>query len=123
MIYGCGTSCTYWQYSEGTRAHTVSVISYSQTLQQIVSVGKQNQLGNKLTWTFLVLVVIFVSMQMNYLNKALDLFNTGIVTPVYYVMFTTLVITASAILLKEWQHLKPEVRTSTIILSVQQEFT
>lgn len=35
---------------------------------------------------------------MNYLNKALDLFNTAIVSPIYYVMFTTLTITASAIL-------------------------
>jgi hypothetical protein len=30
--------------------------------------------------------------QMNYLNKALDLFNTAIVSPVYYVMFTVLTI-------------------------------
>ena len=36
--------------------------------------------------------------QMNYLNKALDLFNTAIVSPIYYVMFTTFTITASAIL-------------------------
>ena len=41
--------------------------------------------------------------QMNYLNKALDLFNTAIVTPVYYVMFTTLTVTASMILLPEPQ--------------------
>ncbi|XP_054263935.1 magnesium transporter NIPA2-like [Macrosteles quadrilineatus] len=70
--------------------------------------GSQNELGNWLTWSFLVLVVVFISIQMNYLNKALDLFNTGIVTPVYYVMFTTLVITASAILFKEWVHLSAE---------------
>uniref|UniRef100_A0A1B6FJ15 Magnesium transporter NIPA2 n=1 Tax=Cuerna arida TaxID=1464854 RepID=A0A1B6FJ15_9HEMI len=76
-------------------------------LKETVS-GEQNELTNWLTWTFLILVVIFVSIQMNYLNKALDLFNTGIVTPVYYVMFTTLVITASAILFKEWYHLSAE---------------
>lgn len=35
---------------------------------------------------------------MNYLNKALDLFNTAIVSPIYYVMFTTFTITASVIL-------------------------
>jgi len=45
---------------------------------------------------------------MNYLNKALDLYNTGIVTPVYYVVFTTLVITASAILFHEWQRMSAE---------------
>lgn len=36
--------------------------------------------------------------QMNYLNKALDLFNTAIVSPIYYVMFTLLTITASNIM-------------------------
>ena len=36
--------------------------------------------------------------QMNYLNKALDLFNTAIVSPIYFVMFTTFTILASAIL-------------------------
>lgn len=37
---------------------------------------------------------------MNYLNKALDLFNTAIVSPVYYVMFTTLTIMASIIMFR-----------------------
>jgi hypothetical protein len=40
---------------------------------------------------------------MNYLNKALDLFNTAIVTPMYYVMFTTLTIIASTIMYPEKQ--------------------
>lgn len=44
---------------------------------------------------------------MNYLNKALDIFSTSIVTPIYYVIFTSLVIAASAILFKEWKHMKP----------------
>ena len=35
---------------------------------------------------------------MNYLNKALDLFNTAIVSPIYYVMFTVFTISASVIL-------------------------
>ena len=37
-------------------------------------------------------VVCCILTQMNYLNKALDLFNTAIVSPVYYVMFTVLTI-------------------------------
>ena len=44
------------------------------------------------------LVGICVVTQMNYLNKALDLFNTAIVSPIYYVMFTTFTIIASIIL-------------------------
>lgn len=42
---------------------------------------------------------------MNYLNRALDLFNTGIVTPVYYVLFTTFVVLASALLFREWEYM------------------
>lgn len=40
--------------------------------------------------------------QINYLNKALDTFNTAVVTPIYYVMFTTLTIVASGIMFKDW---------------------
>ncbi len=36
--------------------------------------------------------------QIDYLNKALDLFNTAVVSPIYYVMFTLLSITASVIM-------------------------
>lgn len=43
---------------------------------------------------------------MNYLNKALDLFNTAIVTPIYYVMFTTLTIAASMIMMREEQSVR-----------------
>lgn len=70
--------------------------------------GSRNELTNWLTYAFLVLVIVCVMIQMTYLNKALDLFNTGIVTPVYYVMFTTLVLIASAILFREWQNLSAE---------------
>lgn len=67
-----------------------------------------NEIGNWLTWMFLFNVIFCVTLQMNYLNKSLDLFNTSIVSPVYYVFFTTLVITASAILFREWGHMKAE---------------
>lgn len=59
----------------------------------------------KILLLLLLFVISCILVQMNYLNKALDLFNTNIVTPVYYVFFTTLVLIASAILFKEWQNL------------------
>lgn len=65
---------------------------------------------------FIVLLITFVCIQMNYLNKALDTFNTSVVTPVYYVMFTSLVITASTILFKEWEHLQLNVRGFVIVV-------
>ncbi|KAL2346056.1 hypothetical protein Fmac_000056 [Flemingia macrophylla] len=54
------------------------------------------------TWFFLTVAVICIVTQLNYLNKALDTFNTAIVSPVYYVMFTTLTIIASVIMFKDW---------------------
>lgn len=44
------------------------------------------------------IVVACLLTQMNYLNKSLDLFNTAIVSPIYYVMFTLLTIIASVIM-------------------------
>ena len=38
--------------------------------------------------------------QINYLNKALDVFNTAIVSPIYYVLFTVATISASAIMFR-----------------------
>ncbi|XP_043917347.1 magnesium transporter NIPA3 [Protopterus annectens] len=55
-----------------------------------------------LTYILLVSLILSVTTQINYLNKALDIFNTSIVTPIYYVFFTTIVITCSVILFKEW---------------------
>jgi hypothetical protein len=40
--------------------------------------------------------------QMVYLNRALDVFNTAVVTPLLYVVFTGCVILASAVLFREW---------------------
>ncbi|KAJ7967197.1 Protein of unknown function (DUF803) [Quillaja saponaria] len=54
------------------------------------------------TWFFFTVAAICVITQLNYLNKALDTFSTAIVSPVYYVMFTTLTIIASAIMFKDW---------------------
>ncbi|XP_018584795.2 magnesium transporter NIPA2-like [Scleropages formosus] len=70
--------------------------------------------GNPLSWVLLISLVICVSTQINYLNKALDIFNTSLVTPIYYVYFTTSVLTCSAILFKEWEHMGPSDIIGTI---------
>ncbi|XP_066364425.1 probable magnesium transporter NIPA3 isoform X2 [Miscanthus floridulus] len=43
-----------------------------------------NQLIYPETWFFMLVVATCVLTQMNYLNKALDTFNTAIVSPIYY---------------------------------------
>lgn len=62
----------------------------------------ENQFFYYETWLFVMVVVTCVLTQMVYLNKALDSFNTAIVSPVYYVMFTSLTIVASVIMFKDW---------------------
>ncbi|CAD5319082.1 unnamed protein product [Arabidopsis thaliana] len=61
-----------------------------------------SQIGYPQTWLFVMVAVTCVVTQLIYLNKALDTFNAAIVSPVYYVMFTTLTIVASAIMFKDW---------------------
>ena len=65
-------------------AATVSAAACAKSLPALCAAGQ--------------IVVFCVLTQMNYLNKALDLFNTAIVSPIYYVMFTTLTVAANIIL-------------------------
>lgn len=62
-----------------------------------------NQFTNWLTWFCIISLILTVSVQMNYLNKALDIYNTPMVAALYYVFFTSAVLTASAILFRELQ--------------------
>ncbi|XP_056638538.1 magnesium transporter NIPA2 [Diorhabda sublineata] len=69
---------------------------------------RENSVNDGVTnyWLLFVLslIILFcICIQMNYLNKSLDLFSTSVVTPIYYVMFTTFVIIASSILFEEWK--------------------
>ncbi|MCL7041046.1 hypothetical protein MKW94_028456 [Papaver nudicaule] len=54
------------------------------------------------TWIFAMVSVSCIVTQLNYLNKALDTFNTALVSPIYYAMFTSLTIFASAIMFKDY---------------------
>eukprot|EP00250_Pteridium_aquilinum_P016253 c23026_g1_i2 orf=716-1846(-) len=65
----------------------------------------ENQFFYFETWLFVMVVITCVLTQMNYLNKALDSFNTAVVSPTYYVLFTSLTIVASIIMFKDWDGL------------------
>ncbi|XP_069604731.1 magnesium transporter NIPA2-like isoform X2 [Ranitomeya imitator] len=58
-----------------------------------------------LTWLLLLCLVICISVQIHFLNRALDVFTASLVTPIYYVLFTSSVLICSAILFEEWRHL------------------
>ncbi|KNA09369.1 hypothetical protein SOVF_154140 isoform B [Spinacia oleracea] len=66
-----------------------------------------NQLIYPQTWAFSMIVAACIITQMNYLNKALDTFNTAVVSPIYYVMFTSFTILASVIMFKDWNRQNP----------------
>lgn len=70
-----------------------------------VFLGINDDLGTGLFWFLLFSVITSVTVQMNYLNKALDIFETSLVTPIYYVLFTTFVLIASSILFKEYSRI------------------
>ncbi|XP_018588870.2 magnesium transporter NIPA2-like [Scleropages formosus] len=71
-------------------------------------------LREPLFWALLLCLVACVSAQINYLNKALDVFNTSVVTPIYYVFFTAAVVACSVILFKEWLRMTPDNVLGTI---------
>ncbi|CAN1305515.1 Probable magnesium transporter NIPA4 [Linum perenne] len=72
-----------------------------------LTLSGMNQLIYPQTWAFTLVVITCVLTQMNYLNKALDTFNTAVVSPIYYVMFTSLTILASVIMFKDWDRQSP----------------
>lgn len=64
----------------------------------ILSIRGQNQFTYWFTYFLLGFIIVTLLVEINYLNKALELFNTAAVTPTYYVMFTAATIITSIIL-------------------------
>ncbi|GAA5867009.1 hypothetical protein JCM8547_008407 [Rhodosporidiobolus lusitaniae] len=62
--------------------------------------GDKSQWGKWFLWFLLAFCVITLLLEVNYLNKALELFNTAMVTPVYFVIFTSCTLVTSIILHK-----------------------
>ncbi|XP_027357990.1 probable magnesium transporter NIPA6 [Abrus precatorius] len=54
------------------------------------------------TWIFMMVAISCIVTQLNYLNMALDTFNTAVVSPIYYALFTSFTILASAIMFKDY---------------------
>jgi protein-S-isoprenylcysteine O-methyltransferase Ste14 len=71
-------------------------VAYQQTFHG------HNQLKNWMTYACVAVLVICIFVQMNFLNRALDVYNTTVVTPIYYVFFTTCVVVGSIVLYKEF---------------------
>ncbi|GMK56854.1 hypothetical protein CspeluHIS016_0306940 [Cutaneotrichosporon spelunceum] len=66
----------------------------------ITSIQGDSQVKNWFFWFLLVFVVVTLLIEINYLNKALELFNTSMVVPVYFCYFTSATMITSFILYK-----------------------
>ncbi|KAG9139135.1 hypothetical protein Leryth_019109, partial [Lithospermum erythrorhizon] len=79
-----------------------------------LTIEESNQFKYFQTWIFVTVLICCCILQLNYLNKALDVFNTAVVSPVYYVMFTILTIFASMIMFKDWDNHKASMIVTEI---------
>ncbi|KAJ3235833.1 hypothetical protein HDU81_011412 [Chytriomyces hyalinus] len=69
-------------------------------------------------WTFYLLIVFVCCCgvtQINYLNKALNIFSTAIVTPIYFVFFTTATLICSAVLFRDFSFSNPQQLVSALV--------
>ncbi|RXK40813.1 hypothetical protein M231_01872 [Tremella mesenterica] len=64
----------------------------------VTSIQGDNQVKNWFFWFLFVFVVITLLTEINYLNKALELFNTSMVVPVYFCFFSSSSLITSFIL-------------------------
>ena len=67
---------------------------------------KTRSYSSWLTFLCAMVIICSVIIQIIYLNRALDLFSTAVVTTVYYVLFTACVLLTSGILFREWRQLR-----------------
>ncbi|CAN1731299.1 Probable magnesium transporter NIPA4 [Linum perenne] len=72
-----------------------------------LSVMSVKALGIALKLTFLGMNQLIYPQTWAFTLVALDTFNTAVVSPIYYVMFTTFTILASVIMFKDWDRQNP----------------
>lgn len=65
-------------------------------------VGYTDTLSHWLPWVSFCIFIVFVVLQLEFLNKVLSIYNTLIVTTQYYVLYCAFVILTSSLLLKTW---------------------
>ena len=71
----------------------------------------ENQFKNWFIYLVLGIVIVTLVIEIVYLNKALNLFNTALVTPTYYVIFTTMTIISSIVLYRGFDASPVDVAT------------
>lgn len=78
------------------------------------SISKENQFTNWFIYVVMGIVAVTLIVEIVYLNKALNLFNTALVTPTYYVIFTTMTIVSSIVLYRGFDASPVDIVTCVI---------
>ncbi|KAJ5946766.1 hypothetical protein N7454_003605 [Penicillium verhagenii] len=84
----------------------------------IAWIGGEPQYKEWFLWVLFAFVICTLLTEIIFLNKALNLFNAALVTPTYYVMFTSATIVTSAILFQGFKGTATEI--STVIMGFLQ---
>ncbi|KAJ5888780.1 hypothetical protein N7495_008821 [Penicillium taxi] len=77
----------------------------------LAQINGESQFKHWFFWVLLVFVVCTLLTEIIYLNKALNIFNAALVTPTYYVLFTSATIITSAILFRGFKGTAIEITT------------
>jgi hypothetical protein len=91
-------------FTQGLGAAIVHSITYK----------NENQFTNWFIYLVLGIVIVTLVIEIVYLNKALNLFNTALVTPTYYVIFTTLTIISSIVLYRGFDASPVDIATCVL---------
>ncbi|KAJ6261150.1 hypothetical protein Dda_3816 [Drechslerella dactyloides] len=77
----------------------------------VAQAGGRPQFNNWFLYVLLVFVVVTLLTEIYYLNKALNIFNAALVTPTYYVIFTSATIVTSAVLFQGFKGTGAQIAT------------
>ncbi|KAL2065219.1 hypothetical protein VTL71DRAFT_2888 [Oculimacula yallundae] len=95
--YGTSNPLHYLSICAATGAVSVMALKAFGIALKLTFAGA-NQFTRPSTYLFAIVATLCIVLQMHYFNKALNTFPQSVVSPIYYVTFTTAVLTASFVL-------------------------
>ena len=79
-----------------------------------LTVSGHNQFASFSTYAAIAIMAVCIVLQMKYLNKALQIFPTSVINPLYFVCFTSATIVASFIMLGGLRNSTPDKALSLL---------
>ncbi|KAJ1536950.1 hypothetical protein HK096_005950 [Nowakowskiella sp. JEL0078] len=79
----------------------ISTQGFGSAIVYSISYPEDSQFTHWELYPLIIFVIVTAIAQIHYLNKALNVFSTAVITPIYYVCFTTLTLVGSAMLFRD----------------------